>query len=150
MDAAPQTDLPAISGPGGKGEEPRRKEAVQLCADLREAAVYQAPLSEAFVKRVRDVCRALMASPKGRQRAAGARLSIRLMEYNLALFEKADKMDRLERGAPTERVEHTGDGQVDLREASRRDPAILAALIRLEERREREEDEAESRGNGGA
>lgn len=134
MDAAPQTDLPAISGPGGKGEEPRRKEAVQLCADLREAAVYQAPLSEAFVKRVRDVCRALMASPKGRQRAAGARLSIRLMEYNLALFEKADKMDRLERGAPTERVDHTGEP--DLRAAAMRDPEILKALVELREQRE--------------
>lgn len=108
---------------------------MRLSADLRLAAVYQAPLTPEFVKRVTDTIDGLMQSVKARQRAAGARLATRLMEYNLTLAEKADKMGRLDSGLPTERVDHTGD--VDLREAARRDPAILAAMMELREQRAR-------------
>lgn len=123
---------PAKSGPGGKGDEPpRRREAVRLGADLRLACVYQAPLTTEFVARVVDTIDGLMKSPKARQRAAGARLATRLMEYNLTLAEKADKMGRLDEGLPTERLEHTGE--IDLRAASRRDPAIRDALLAIRE-----------------
>lgn len=130
MSATPSASDSAAPGLGGKGEEtPRRREAVQLAADLRLASVFQAPLTPEFVKRVRDVVRALMMSKKGRQRAAGGRLAIRLMEYNLALVEKADKMGRLDSGQPTERLEHTGE--IDLRQAARDSPEILKALMRI-------------------
>lgn len=131
----PLQTTPLPDDPGGKGEpEPRRREAVRLGADIRAARVFQAPLDEAFVKRVRDVVRALMASPKIRQRAAGARLGIQLMDYNLSLLEKADRMDRLDAGAPTERVEHQGGPEIDLMALAAKDPALMDVLVQAVKR----------------
>lgn len=104
-----------------------RSDTKAMCQTLEEHSVRRVPVSEETVKKVEQVIDSLLRIPNPRYKAAGAKLAMSALRYNLAVVEVADKMVRLDTGSPTEINQHQIKVPIE-------DPDVLRAAILIERR----------------
>ncbi len=108
---------------GGKGGEPSgidllgsshvRSNAARMVAWLDQMGARQIPIDPATVAQINRIATDLGNAKSPRVRNMGAKLAQAALRYNLELALSADKLGRLDSGAPTEHVSHTFEAVFD-------------------------------------
>lgn len=94
------------------------------------------PFPEELARAAAFTAAKLMQSPNERNNARGAELAHKISVHNLKLYAEAQKLARQQESPPAA-SQAPSPQEINLREAARRDPAILRALIELREQNER-------------
>ena len=79
-----------------------RATARDLINIMQHHSARQVPISDEVAGAIQAVVAKLMVDPNYRLKGLGAKLALSALNYNLKLFEAADKMSRLDNGESTE------------------------------------------------